>query len=94
MRNYKGNEMSEIKKGSRVDVDFISESRTEFSGNRFTGRGTVDLFEDGYVIGRLDDGRCFACGEADVTLVAHESGWFVSALLLLLITSPIWLMWF
>ena len=47
--------------GNRVHVDFISESRTEFSNNHFIGDGILDRVEDGYVFGRTDDGRPFAC---------------------------------
>lgn len=56
-----------IKKGDRVKVDFISESRTIYSGKRFTGYGVLDLVEDGRVFGRLDDGRPFMCFESDVS---------------------------
>jgi len=52
-----------LKKGDRVKVDFISESRTEFSGNRFTSMGVIDRCEDGYVYGRLDNGLPFMCNE-------------------------------
>lgn len=45
--------------GNSVKVDFVSESRTEFSGNRFTGHGVIDRLEDGRVFGRLDDGTPF-----------------------------------
>lgn len=56
-----------IKKGDRVKVDFISESRTIYSGKCFTGYGVVDRFEDGYVFGRLDDGQPFMCFASDVS---------------------------
>lgn len=35
-----------IKRGDRVKVDFISESRTEFSGKRFIGEGVIDRIFD------------------------------------------------
>ena len=44
-----------MKAGDRVKVDFISESRTIYSGKRFTGYGVLDRVEDGRVFGRLDD---------------------------------------
>ncbi|WP_336916693.1 hypothetical protein [Acinetobacter modestus] len=56
-----------IKKGDCVIVDFISESRTIYSGKRFTGYGVVDRFEDGRVFGRLVDGKPFMCFESDVS---------------------------
>jgi hypothetical protein len=56
-----------IKKGDRVKVDFISESRTIYSGKRFTGYGVVDRFEDNRVFGRLEDGQTFMCFESDVS---------------------------
>lgn len=58
-----------MKKGDRVQVDFISESRTEFSGKRFHGYGVLDRVEDGRVMGRLDDGTPFSCLEADVKVI-------------------------
>lgn len=57
-----------IQVGSRVFVDFISDSRTEFSGNQFSGEGVVDQFDDLYVMGRLDTGLSFMCGYADLTV--------------------------
>jgi hypothetical protein len=48
-----------MKKGDRVKVDFISESRTDFSGIHIVGSGVIDRFEDGYVYGRLDNGLPF-----------------------------------
>lgn len=54
--------------GSRVFVEYISESRTKFSGIQFKGDGVVDLFDDRYVMGRLDDGLPFMCGYADLTV--------------------------
>lgn len=58
-----------IKTGNRVRVDFISDSRTEFSGNKIVGVGTVDRAEDGYVFGRLDSGQTFMCMESDVVKI-------------------------
>lgn len=49
----------------RVKVDFISESRTEFSNKRFTGVGVLDLVDDRYAYGRLDSGAPFMCGHSD-----------------------------
>ena len=60
-----------MKKGDRVQVDFISESRTEFSGKRFHGYGVLDRVEDGRVMGRLDNGTPFSCLEADVKVIEH-----------------------
>lgn len=62
------NSNTELKVGSKVKVDFISESRTIFSGKRFTGTGVVDRLEDGRVFGRLEDGRPFMCFPSDVSL--------------------------
>ncbi len=61
-----------IKKGDRVHVDFISDSRTEFSGNQFTGTGIIDRSEDGYILGRLDCGTTFMCNESDAKKVIAE----------------------
>ena len=58
--------------GDRVKVDFISESATIYSGNRFTGYGVLDRVEDGRVFGRLEDGMPFRCLCADVEVVEHE----------------------
>ncbi|MCW8037929.1 hypothetical protein [Acinetobacter entericus] len=60
-----------MKPNDSVEVDFISESRTEFSGNRFTGMGVIDRCEDGYVYGRLDNGLPFMCNENDVSVMEH-----------------------
>lgn len=64
--------MAKLKKGDCVKVDFISESATIYSGKRFTGCGVVDRFEDGYVFGRLDDGRPFMCFEGDVEVLTDR----------------------
>lgn len=66
--------MSLIKKGDRVKVDFISESRTIYSGKCFTGYGVVDRFEDGRVFGRLEDGTPFMCFEGDVEVLTGRGG--------------------
>ena len=58
-----------MKAGDRVKVDFISESRTIYSGKRFTGYGVLDRVEDGRVFGRKDDGTPFMCLCADVEVV-------------------------
>ena len=42
-----------IQAGVRVYVDFLSESSTQFSGNRFSGNGVIDLVDGGYIYGRL-----------------------------------------
>ncbi|QXR29265.1 hypothetical protein EGT69_010095 [Acinetobacter junii] len=57
--------------GSKVHVDFVSESSTEFSGNHFTGTGVIDRLEDGRVFGRLDDGRPFLCLPSDVAVLGE-----------------------
>lgn len=61
----------ELRVGSKVKVDFISESRTEFSGNHFNGTGVIDRLEDGRVFGRLDDGRPFMCFPSDVIVLGE-----------------------
>ncbi|WP_151742749.1 MULTISPECIES: hypothetical protein [unclassified Acinetobacter] len=53
-----------FKKGSRVQVDFISDSRTEFSGIHIKGDAVVDRHEDGYVYGQLELGTPFMCPES------------------------------
>lgn len=58
-----------MKKGDRVKVDFISESRTEFSGIHILGSGVIDRCEDGYVYGRLDNGLPFMCLCEDVEVI-------------------------
>lgn len=58
--------MENIKQGDLVHVDFMSESATAFSGQRFTGDGRLDLVEEGYAYGRLNDGRPFMCPVEDV----------------------------
>ena len=66
--------MKNLKVGSRVKVDFVSESRTIYSGKRFTGFGVVDRIEDGRVFGRLDDGRPFMCFLGDVEVIEEQGG--------------------
>lgn len=61
-----------IQAGVRVYVDFVSESSTQFSGNRFSGNGVIDLVDGGYIYGRLDSGAPFMCMESDVTLVQDK----------------------
>ena len=58
-----------MKSSDRVKVDFISESRTIYSGKRFTGYGVLDRVEDGRVYGRLDDGTPFSCFTGDVEVI-------------------------
>lgn len=55
-----------IRKGTLVEVSFISESMTIFSGNHFSGRGVVDQFDGRNVYGRLNDGTPFMCSPEDV----------------------------
>ena len=57
---------------SRVNVDFISDSRTEFSNKHIKGIGTVDRHEDGYVYGRLEQGTPFMCPEAHVQPIQYD----------------------
>lgn len=59
----------EIAIGSRVSVNFMSESRTSFSETHFQGEGEVDLFDNLYVMGRLDSGLSFMCGYADLIVL-------------------------
>ena len=61
-----------MKINDRVKVDFVSESRTEFSGKRFTGGGVVDRIEDCRVFGRLDNGAPFMCDVSDVTVIERQ----------------------
>lgn len=57
----------EIQKGLKVEVNFISESRTEFSGTVFKGIGIVDLIEDDRVFGKLLNSTPFMCSISDVS---------------------------
>lgn len=62
-----------MKKGDCVKVNFISESRTEFSGQKFSGIGVIDRVEDGYVFGRISStGIPFMCNECDVQVIEHK----------------------
>ncbi len=63
---------AELKKGSRVKVDFSHEPDKGLNKIRFMGNGTVDLFEDSRVFGRLDDGRPFCCLVSDIKLQESE----------------------
>ena len=63
---------TQFKKGTRVHVDFISDSRTEFSGKHIKGDAIVDLHEDGYVYGQLEQGTPFMCPENFVQLTSLE----------------------
>lgn len=58
-----------MKKGDRVEVDFIGESAAIYSGKRFHGYGVLDRVEDGRVYGRLDDGTPFSCLCEDVKVI-------------------------
>ena len=62
----------ELKKGSRVKVDFSHEPDKGLKKIRFMGNGTVDLFEDSRVFGRLDDGRPFCCLVSDIEIQESE----------------------
>lgn len=63
---------TQFKKGTRVHVDFISDSRTEFSGKHIKGDAVVDRHEDGYVYGQLEQGTPFMCPENFVQLTSLE----------------------
>lgn len=63
----------ELKKGSSVKVDFSHEPDKGLNKIRFMGKGTVDLFEDGRVFGRLDDGRPFCCLVSDIEILDLEN---------------------
>ena len=63
---------TQFKKGTRVTVDFISDSRTEFSGKHIKGDAIVDLHEDGYVYGQLEQGTPFMCPEACVQPIQYD----------------------
>lgn len=63
---------AELKKGSRVKVDFSHEPDKGLNKIRFVGNGTVDLFEDNRVFGRLDDGRPFCCLVSDIEIQEPE----------------------
>lgn len=59
--------------GTYVHVDFVSESRTSFSGKRFTGNGVLDYVDDRYVMGRLVNNIPFMCGHDDVKPIQVSS---------------------
>lgn len=59
---------AELKKGSRVKVDFTHIPDKGQENIRFVGNGTVDLFEDNRVFGRLDDGCPFCCLVSDIEI--------------------------
>lgn len=61
-----------ITKGCLVEVDFVSESETIYSGKHFKGQGEVDKFEGGRVFGRLHDGTPFMCFPCDVLITGHK----------------------
>lgn len=63
---------TQFKKGTRVHIDFISDSRTEFSGKHIKGDAVVDRHEDGYVYGQLEQGTPFMCPENFVQLTSAE----------------------
>lgn len=63
---------TQFKKGTRVHIDFISDSRTEFSGKHIKGDAIVDRHEDGYVYGQLELGTPFMCPENFVQLTSAE----------------------
>lgn len=63
---------AELKKGSRVKVDFSHEPDKGLNKIRFVGNGTVDLFEDNRVFGRLDDGQPFCCLVSDIEIQEPE----------------------
>lgn len=65
-------EKTQFKKGARVHVDFISDSRTEFSGKHIKGDAIVDRHEDGYIFGQLEQGTPFLCPEKFVQLTPQE----------------------
>ena len=63
---------TQFKKGTRVHIDFISDSRTQFSGKHIKGDAIVDRHEDGYVYGQLEQGTPFMCPENFVQLTSLE----------------------
>ncbi len=65
--------MNQIEVGSRVHVEFVGESATEFSGKKIEGTGTVDRFDDGYVYGQLDNGQPFMCPEQFVCVINQDA---------------------
>lgn len=63
---------AELKKGTRVKVDFTHVPDKGQNNIRFVGNGTVDLFEDNRVFGRLGDGRPFCCLVSDIEILDSE----------------------
>ncbi|WP_151744528.1 hypothetical protein [Acinetobacter calcoaceticus] len=63
---------AELSKGARVQVDFTHVPDKGQDSVRFVGKGTVDLFEDSRVFGRLDDGRPFCCLVSDIQIQEPE----------------------
>ncbi|EPH3736671.1 hypothetical protein ACS1EO_000013 [Acinetobacter baumannii] len=63
---------AELKKGTRVKVDFTHVPDKGQNNIRFVGNGTVDLFDDNRVFGRLDDGQPFCCLVSDIEILDSE----------------------
>ncbi|HEO1829069.1 hypothetical protein ACT41M_14580 [Acinetobacter baumannii] len=63
---------AELKKGARVKVDFTHVPDKGQNNIRFVGNGTVDLFDDNRVFGRLDDGQPFCCLVSDIEILDSE----------------------
>ncbi|HAV4658464.1 TPA: hypothetical protein JIT99_10115 [Acinetobacter baumannii] len=63
---------AELKRGTRVKVDFTHVPDKGQNNIHFVGNGTVDLFEDNRVFGRLDDGRPFCCLVSDIEILVSE----------------------
>lgn len=63
---------AELKRGTRVTVNFTHVPDKGQNNIHFVGNGTVDLFEDNRVFGRLDDGRPFCCLVSDIEILVSE----------------------
>ncbi|MHC3136248.1 hypothetical protein ACWPO0_10290 [Acinetobacter nosocomialis] len=63
---------AELKKGTRVKVEFTHVPDKGQNNLHFVGKGTVDLFEDNRVFGRLDDGRPFCCLVSDIEILDSD----------------------
>ncbi|MDW5334713.1 hypothetical protein R7J16_19885, partial [Acinetobacter baumannii] len=63
---------AELKRGTRVKVNFTHVPDKGQNKIHFVGNGTVDLFEDNRVFGRLDDGRPFCCLVSDIEILVSE----------------------
>lgn len=63
---------AELKRGTRVKVDFTHVPDKGQNNIHFAGNGTVDLFDDNRVYGRLDDGRPFCCLVSDIEILDSE----------------------